>query len=64
MEYSGRAVTYNRVSTDEETQDTSIDTQEFLFQKWFKNHPEIEFAGSFKDRISCKTANRPGLNSL
>ena len=61
-----RVAAYCRVSTDQVTQETSIQTQITYYEDLIRSNPEWEYAGVFSDDgiSGIRDDNRPGFMSL
>ena len=61
-----RVAAYARVSTDEEEQLSSYDTQVESYTRYITNNPEWEFAGIYSDEgiSGTNTKKRDGFNSM
>ena len=61
-----RVVCYSRVSTDLETQASSLDNQREYIPEWIKEHPDWIFAGEYYDEgiTGTQTKRRDGFNKM
>ena len=60
-----RVAAYCRVSTLQEEQEESLDTQVSYYKKYIEAHEDWEFAGIYSDEKSgTKAKNRPGFQNL